>query len=616
MYKRLKKYIALLLCCSVFVTSTVHQQKEVKAIAPAIPIVVIGAIALGGGVYFANKDDLQSMASDCMDWLKDNVVDAYNDAVNLVANGGKYIVTGALTSGVYAYLKHKYGWGSTDTPVTSVSLPINMDKEVRGVLDSVMSMPNFKDYVGMSSWLSSTSNCLFTGYADEEADAYYVYAWSKGITDIYRDSAITSYVSIKAIVNGTEQPIKNICKIIGIGGITSQPTAYEFSMSDVIPPYDGMIVGGAVTYANARVAVSTNSNGFLSGVNVWAYDTDYKLGNKTKKGYLGVTGTPLENVDIGYNASLQTDTTAIPVQTIGDMTLEQFIEATGDLVNDDTPAWEQVLERLTGSSDNDNENKDPVGGDFIIPGLGIQWFTDLADKVGSIPQTIKDSISDLFLKYEDFKEWLATEIKSIPTAIKEVVSSIKDIPTNLSSYFDKVVDAISAIPVLDLTGVLNGILAIPGYIQALPGQFVDWFDRVISGIQAIPGEFTNWFDNIIDKLTELCEVVSNIFVVDTTQIDFATFADVAQGKFNIIKQLDYVVDEVRKIKPSNDIPVIYIKTPPQFKPFITDSEIIFVDLRPYKPFFDFCRVTLEAFVWFWVFRYLFKKFDLTITITP
>lgn len=727
------------LCLSIVTYTIDNQRQEAKAIAPAILAagLVVGAVALGGGVYFTHKEDLETVTKDCMDWLSSSVPDAYKDLTNLVANGGKYAVSAIAQKGILSYLKHKFGWGDSSEPIRNVTIPITegirVFKYFDGYYDSVWSHDNsgFTNGVSYYNYFknlvdSGTYDVFYTvSYLDEKIYEFKPYAIPKGVTDVYYYyEGGTKYIVF--VCAGKEYTYEWLKEKIGL----SMSFEWDSWDSKKIERIDYIQSWAPAYYSLFWETV--NDSGLPVGTRVWETKESYENKITSKLVTVGKSTSYEAPVDIGSNANLQTEDTAISVPTIGNMTLEQFIEATGDLAQDDTPAWEQVLEQLgaltgggenEGDNDDDNENNGAVGGDFIIPGLGITWFESLLESVKSIPKSITDKISDTVLKfqfaYEDFKDWLADLIKSIPKSFKSlfttVTDAITDIPGSISGYFTDVVEAVQAIDIPafpSLDDIKNGLLAIPGYIQALPSQFRDWFEQIIAGIQvipisisgyfadvvdaieaidfpafpsleaitegvlaipdyiqAIPGQFSDWFESVIDAIkaipgeftslidriieaiqalpgafskwldwsgiieaiNALADIVGNIFIIDGAMI-YAAYLDLADAvstHWNIFDQIKKLCD-VAVTESKIEYPVIYMQVPSFLKPVLQNNKnyvkgthqaynpekgMLVMDLSNYKELFQWCRRISGGFIWFLLFRWIMRKFDIQIILS-
>ena len=718
------------LCLSIATYTIDNQRQEAKAIAPAIPALAVGAIVLGAGVYFYNKEDLQNFTRDCMDWLEDSVPDAFKELSNLVANGSKIIVSSILQKGVMSYLKTK-GWGSEE-PLTNIevnssasALFCSLYPQIKKLPDGYVHLEKINDFFNLFSTGNYNIVCQIS-----ENGRYIFSLIENDVTDLYGYSRSTGPGSPLygvrengEVVNINSEYIGNVSRFVDMEMLDDNSGLWYAYARRGSGGYGYLITN---LIGNDTIFGTTFENTFFpSGINAWRDESSYLTGNKDF--ILHITGTNYVSVpvDIGSNANLQTEDTAISVPTIGNMTLEQFIEATGDLAQDDTPAWEQVLEQLgaltgggenEGDNDDDNENNGAVGGDFIIPGLGLTWFESLLESVKSIPKSITDKISDTVLKfqfaYEDFKDWLADLIKSIPKSFKSlfttVTDAITDIPGSISGYFTDVVEAVQAIDIPafpSLDDIKNGLLAIPGYIQALPSQFRDWFEQIIAGIQvipiiisgyfadvveaieaidfpafpsleaitegvlAIPGQFADWFESVIagiqalpgeftsliDRIIEaiqalpgafskwldwsgiieainaIADILGNIFIIDGAMIHAAylDLADAVSTHWNIFEQMKKLCD-VAVTESKIEYPVIYMQVPSFLKPVLQNNKnyvkgthqaynsekgMLVMDLSNYQELFKWCRRISGGFIWFLLFRWIMRKFDIQIILS-
>ena len=385
----MKKRILMICMCFTLVFAVISKDvHETKAFAPALPALAIGAIALGSGIYFYNKEDLQSFASDCLSWLEDQVPDAFHDLANLVANGDKILISSIACKGVMFYLKSK-GWGektlSSIQVNSSVSALFSMFYAQISSFD--ISFEYQQKFEAFANLLSTGDYNLVCQYFDWGGnDSWYSFILlEKDITDIfapsYMDSPFSDLYGVRAngeILNVNSSHIGNVTRFLRFG-------VYEENNSKVssIAPIQGSAGLGYLIdnlLSNSDTFDTTFSNTFFpSGIRVWRDEARFKNGNE--KDILHITGTNYVSVpiDVGYATDLQEEDTAIAVPTVGEMTIDEFIDSTKDLAIDDIPAWIDVIDKII-ATDTD---------------VDVPTDTPSEDTKPSVPPLVSDFTADL-----------------------------------------------------------------------------------------------------------------------------------------------------------------------------------------------------------------------------
>ena len=114
--------------------------------------------------------------------------------------------------------------------------------------------------------------------------------------------------------------------------------------------------------------------------------------------------------------------------------------------------------------------------------------------------------------------------------------------------------------------------------------------------------------------------------MDTSQINIATadLVDVLTSRFIIFDQLREMAESAKQ-SFDNAYPVIYMKPPKVIKQFldknpsdiyVPDKGMIVLDLSEFAELFKWSRRISTSFFWFLTFRWLLRKFDFEIVITP
>lgn len=672
-YYKFKRYLAVLLCVLIVVTGVYERRENVQAFAlSATSALVIGALLASSGIAIANKDKIMQATEDFTSYISDKVPDAFKDFMEIVSSpveSGKIFVSQVLLKGFRSWAESK-GWGVEDTPITSMpisssvlgyfnaSLSYLSDARIDiqlDVLREFISKANSSDYV----------LCSYN-YAFEDQ---WFFLLPAGLTDIYEVPWFGSSKRLYGVLsNGQKVNLSD----------TFLGEIYRFEYYGVKNPPFGLY-GISSGYVSDNLHCLISYKTFLNeglilpeGIRLWSSEEAFDLQDEAF--LVGVTGQGVINSNLDFTAvpEYQTPATSIPVNTIKDMTLDEFVAVIDKAIADNMSNYGDVLtgeliDSFVGddvgtgegsdSNPDEDDNKDPINnGDFIIPGLGIQWFTDLFDTVKDIPKNVVsgvqkaidavgdrvesliDSIPDGFSKY--FTS-VTTAIKDIPSTFTDLFTDVKtailDIPTSFKDYFDKLLDAVTSIDIPVLDAVIVSINNIPNAlssyfnsivdaIKAIPGAISDYFIDVIKAIKAIPDAFKSWLEQIIDALTELCEVVGQFFVIDVTQINVAAsdFVDVVSSHFVIFDQLREMAESAKQ-SFDNAYPIIYMKPPKVIKQFldrnpgdiyVPDKGMIVLDLSEFAELFKWSRRISTSFFWFLTFRWLLRKFDFEIVITP
>ena len=674
-YYKFKRYLAVLLCFFIVLGVINQDRQRAEALPVAIPaVLIVGALALGGGVAITNKDKLEVLADNFTRFLDETLPDvasSWHELITKPITTAKIFISEKIRGAFYSFLEDK-GWGQK--VVTSIPVTTGASNLLNSLYARLYTLSDLSDTIKVSlanfmTKANSGDYVVCTLKSSDNPNIFSFFLVEKDITDVYPTSrALTAYY-----------PFDPIYGVRSDGTVIELPkNGFEFAWRDdgnLAWVRDWSIDIGDIVYNLDRLIRDTNSWDAVKlppGINVWPGRGAYETGNKDY--IVHVTGTSYVNTDIDFTANpdYQSKETAIEIPSINNLTVDEFIDVVnkaiadnminygdvitgdliGDLIGDDVGTGEG-----SDSNPDEDDNKDPVNnGDFIIPGLGIQWFTDLFDTVKDIPKNVVsgvqkaidaagdrvesliDSIPDGFSKY--FTS-VTTAIKDIPSTFTDLFTDVKtailDIPTSFKDYFDSIVEAVKGIdiPVLDavVVSINNMPNALSSYfnsivdaIKAIPDAISDYFTDVIQAIKAIPDAFKNWLEQIIDALTELCEVVGQFFVVDTTQINVATadLVDVLTSRFIIFDQLREMAESAKQ-SFDNAYPIIYMKPPKVIKQFldknpgdiyVPDKGMIVLDLSEFAELFKWSRRISTSFFWFLTFRWLLRKFDFEIVITP
>lgn len=346
----MKKRILMICMCFTLIVAVISKDvHETKAFAIApVGALVVGALALAGGIAVKNKDNLEMMTDDFTRFLDETLPDiasSWHELITKPITTTKVFISEKIRGAFYSYLEKK-GWGQkvvTSIPVTtSASTLLNSlyaqiynaqgyvtpDKEA---LANFMTKANLGDY----------AVCTYKFW--EYENDFYFFLVEKDITDIYvTDRAATNFYPFDPLYG-----VRSDGTVIELS-----QSGYRFTWNDKgLVSIDSVIIDiGDIVYNSWRLTASAEEWGavkFPSGINIWPNQEAYKTGNEDY--IVHVTGTSYVNTDIDFtaNSDYQNVASVIDVPVVGNMTVDEFIETIKDLAVDDTPAWIEAIDKIT-----------------------------------------------------------------------------------------------------------------------------------------------------------------------------------------------------------------------------------------------------------------------------
>lgn len=342
-----KRILMICMCFTLIVTVISKDVHETKAFAIApVGALVVGALALAGGIAVKDKDNLEMMTDDFTRFLDETLPDiasSWHELITKPITTAKVFISEKIRGAFYSYLEKK-GWGQkvvTSIPVTTSAstllnslyaklYTIDISDSLKVALADFVTKANSGDYVV----------CTLKGYANENALSFFLV--EKDITDVYPTArAATDYYPFDPIYG-----VRSDGTVIELS-----KNGYEFTW-DTEKLYwaqDSSIHIGDIVYNPNRLTLDANDFSAVklpSGINVWPNESAYKTGNEDY--IVHVTGTSYVNTDIDFtaNSDYQNVASVIDVPVVGNMTVDEFIETIKDLAVDDTPAWIEAIDKI------------------------------------------------------------------------------------------------------------------------------------------------------------------------------------------------------------------------------------------------------------------------------
>ena len=135
-YYKFKRYLAVLLCFFVVLGVINQDRQRAEALPVAIPaVLIVGALALGGGVAITNKDKLEVLADNFTRFLEDTLPDvaaSWHELITKPITTAKIFISEKIRGAFYSFLEDK-GWGHTVVD----SLPVSVTSST--LLNSLIS---------------------------------------------------------------------------------------------------------------------------------------------------------------------------------------------------------------------------------------------------------------------------------------------------------------------------------------------------------------------------------------------------------------------------------------------------------------------------------------------
>lgn len=368
-----KRILMICMCFTLIVTVISKDVHETKAFAIApvagIGALVVGALALAGGVGVKDKNNLEMMTDDFTRFLDETLPDiasSWHELITKPITAAKVFISEKIRGAFYSYLEKK-GWGqkvvnSLPIAVTSSTLFNSLVSSISDetIIDSsaVLDLENFLEKANSGEY----SICSIKTFESSERKVTVFFLLPVNVTDIYTYKADNGSMYLRAVTsNGEEYDI----------GLLNTMSFDQWK----IPVY------GVVSSSRYFTDLVSNLSYYLldldlnlpSGIKIWGSKVAFET--QDEQYLVHVTGTKYINTTIDFtaNSDYQNVASVIDVPVVGNMTVDEFIETIKDLAVDDTPAWIEAIDKITAVDvDTPGEDTKPT-----VPPLVSDFTADL-----------------------------------------------------------------------------------------------------------------------------------------------------------------------------------------------------------------------------------------------